>query len=165
MTAVRTALVVGGGIAGPVTAMALRRAGIEATVFEAYASGAEGIGGTLTIAPNGLDALRAVGAEAAVRAVGQPVTRTVVSDGRGRRIGELDSLHQDPGARGHLGDAADDAAGGADLPQARADARPRAAPSPRLERRRGMRQGPTPAFTSRTGRRCRRRSRASPGCA
>ncbi|MEU4698259.1 FAD-dependent oxidoreductase [Nonomuraea dietziae] len=96
MTAVRTALVVGGGIAGPVTAMALRRAGIEATVFEAYAGGAEGIGGTLTIAPNGLDALRAVGAEAAVRAVGQPVTRTVVSDGRGRRIGELDSLRDLP---------------------------------------------------------------------
>ncbi|MEV2266204.1 FAD-dependent oxidoreductase [Nonomuraea africana] len=92
MTTVRTALVIGGGIAGPVTAMALRRAGIEATVYEAYASSAEGIGGTLTIAPNGLDALRAVGAEAAVRAVGQPVTRTVITDGRGRRIGELPGL-------------------------------------------------------------------------
>ncbi|MET8339460.1 NAD(P)-binding protein, partial [Streptosporangium canum] len=36
MTAVKTALVIGGGIAGPVTALALRKAGIEATVYEAY---------------------------------------------------------------------------------------------------------------------------------
>ena len=92
MTKTRTALVIGGGIAGPVTAMALRRAGIEATVFEAYASGADGIGGTLTIAPNGLDALRIVGAETAVRAVGQPVAYTVMRDGAGRRMGELPGL-------------------------------------------------------------------------
>ena len=30
------ALVVGGGIAGPVAALALRKAGIDATVYEAY---------------------------------------------------------------------------------------------------------------------------------
>ncbi|NUS04045.1 MAG: NAD(P)-binding protein [Nonomuraea sp.] len=92
MTAVSTAMVVGGGIAGPVTAMALRRAGIEATLYEAYDSGAEGIGGTLTIAPNGLAALRLVGAEEAVRAVGQPIAHTVVRDGAGRRMGELAGL-------------------------------------------------------------------------
>lgn len=33
----RTALVIGGGVAGPVAAMALRKAGIEATVYEARA--------------------------------------------------------------------------------------------------------------------------------
>jgi 2-polyprenyl-6-methoxyphenol hydroxylase-like FAD-dependent oxidoreductase len=55
MTAVRTALVIGGG-AGPVTALALRRAGIAPTVYEAYATTADGIGGMLTVAPNGLDA-------------------------------------------------------------------------------------------------------------
>jgi hypothetical protein len=43
MTAARTALVIGGGIAGPVTALALRRAGIDATVHEAYASTADGV--------------------------------------------------------------------------------------------------------------------------
>jgi FAD-dependent urate hydroxylase len=36
MTNARTALVIGGGIAGPVVAMALRQAGIEATVAEAH---------------------------------------------------------------------------------------------------------------------------------
>lgn len=92
MTAVRTALVIGGGIAGPVTAMALRRAGIEATVYEAYAGSADGIGGTLTIAPNGLDALRIVGADTPVKAAGQPVAYTVITDGAGRRIGEFPGL-------------------------------------------------------------------------
>jgi 2-polyprenyl-6-methoxyphenol hydroxylase-like FAD-dependent oxidoreductase len=86
------ALVVGAGIAGPVTALALRKAGIEATVYEAYETTADGIGGTLTIAPNGLDALRIVGADEAVRAVGLPMDRTVMADGRGKRLGEVPGL-------------------------------------------------------------------------
>ena len=86
MTAARTALVIGGGIAGPVLAMALRKAGIEATVYEAYATTADGVGGTLTVAPNGLDALRIVGADRDVRAVGRPIDHTVMADGRGREL-------------------------------------------------------------------------------
>ncbi len=35
MTRTRAALLIGGGIAGPVAAMALRKAGIDATVYEA----------------------------------------------------------------------------------------------------------------------------------
>jgi 2-polyprenyl-6-methoxyphenol hydroxylase-like FAD-dependent oxidoreductase len=92
MTGVRSALVIGGGIAGPVAALALQQAGIEASVYEAYDANADGVGGMLTIAPNGLDALRIVGDDAAVRAVGLPMTRTVVSDGRGRRIGAFAGL-------------------------------------------------------------------------
>ncbi|MDJ0381002.1 NAD(P)/FAD-dependent oxidoreductase [Streptomyces sp. G-G2] len=70
----RSALVIGGGIAGPVAAMALRRAGIEATVHEAYDSTADGAGGGMTIAPNGQNALDAIGAGDIVRAIGTPVT-------------------------------------------------------------------------------------------
>ncbi|HEV7934343.1 MAG TPA: NAD(P)/FAD-dependent oxidoreductase [Actinomadura sp.] len=92
MTEIRTALVIGGGLAGPVTALALAKAGIEPTVYEAYGSTADGIGGTLTVAPNGLDALRIVGAEEAVRAIGQPMAHTVMADGRGRRMGEFSGL-------------------------------------------------------------------------
>ena len=33
MTAPRTALVIGAGIAGPATAMALQKAGIQATIY------------------------------------------------------------------------------------------------------------------------------------
>ena len=42
MTHTQTAIIIGGGIAGPVTAMALQRAGIEATVYEAYTTAADG---------------------------------------------------------------------------------------------------------------------------
>ncbi|MFK4247566.1 FAD-dependent monooxygenase [Micromonospora chokoriensis] len=88
MTTVRTAIVIGGGIAGPVTALALRRAGITATVYEAYpatASEAGGIGGTLALAPNGVAALRVVGADEAVTALATPIERTMMAVGR-RRI-------------------------------------------------------------------------------
>ncbi|WP_369182942.1 FAD-dependent oxidoreductase [Streptomyces sp. Y1] len=79
----RKALVIGGGIAGPVTALALRKAGIEAEVFEAYPTSADGIGGTFMIAPNGLAALAAVGLGAEVGAVGQLIHRMVLEDGKG----------------------------------------------------------------------------------
>jgi 2-polyprenyl-6-methoxyphenol hydroxylase-like FAD-dependent oxidoreductase len=52
------ALIIGGGIAGAVTAMALRKAGIESVVYEAYPSGADDIGAFLSLPGNGLDALR-----------------------------------------------------------------------------------------------------------
>ncbi|WP_430790424.1 FAD-dependent monooxygenase [Actinoplanes sp. G11-F43] len=87
MTAVRTALVVGGGVAGPVAAMALRKAGIEATLFEAYPTAADGVGVTLTLAPNGLAALGILGVDDVVRAIGQPMNTTVVTDGYGALIG------------------------------------------------------------------------------
>ena len=54
------ALVIGGGIAGPVVGMALQRVGIESTVFEANPVPADGLGSFLTVASNGLDALQAV---------------------------------------------------------------------------------------------------------
>ncbi len=59
-------LIIGGGIAGPVTALALRKAGFEAVVHEAYPTGADDIGAFLTIMHNGLDALRAIDAEQVV---------------------------------------------------------------------------------------------------
>src|ERR1700754_5034953 len=56
MELARTALVIGGGIAGPVAAVALRRAGIDATVYEAYAGPAQGGGGEMMVASNGVAA-------------------------------------------------------------------------------------------------------------
>jgi 2-polyprenyl-6-methoxyphenol hydroxylase-like FAD-dependent oxidoreductase len=79
MSKVRSALVIGGGIAGPVTATALRKAGIEATVYEAYPAPSEGIGGALALAPNGLAALGIIGADEAVRAASIPITHSVMS--------------------------------------------------------------------------------------
>jgi 2-polyprenyl-6-methoxyphenol hydroxylase-like FAD-dependent oxidoreductase len=70
MKHIRKAIVIGGGIAGPVTAMALQKAGIEATVYEAYASTADGVGGMLGLAPNGFDALAAI--DSTTRYAGSP---------------------------------------------------------------------------------------------
>jgi len=92
MTKVSTALVIGGGVAGPVMALALQKAGIVAAVYEAYSSTADTIGGMLTVAPNGLDALALVGADEAVRSVGQPMSSMIMADGRGRQIGEFPGL-------------------------------------------------------------------------
>jgi 2-polyprenyl-6-methoxyphenol hydroxylase-like FAD-dependent oxidoreductase len=82
MTRVRTAIVIGGGIAGPVTALALRRAGIEATVHEAYPGGADGVGGTIALAPNGLAALALAGVTVPST---QPISRQVMAVG-GKRV-------------------------------------------------------------------------------
>ncbi|MFI5586987.1 FAD-dependent monooxygenase [Amycolatopsis sp. NPDC051758] len=56
-------LVAGGGISGTVTAMALKLAGHDPVVFEAYLAGGDDIGAFLTIMHNGMDALRAIGAD------------------------------------------------------------------------------------------------------
>lgn len=80
MPAVRSALVIGGGIAGPVTATALRMAGVAADVYEARPpADPRGIGGSLALEPNGLAALRIVGADGQVRAAAIPITRSILS--------------------------------------------------------------------------------------
>lgn len=89
MSDVRTALVIGGGIAGPVAAMALQKAGIEATVYEAYAGSADGVGGMLGLAPNGIAALDVVGAGDMVRHIGQPVNSMVIQSWTGKRLAEF----------------------------------------------------------------------------
>lgn len=86
---VRTALVIGGGIAGPAAAMALQKAGIEATVYEAYAGTADGKGGGLSIAPNGMAALDVIGAGDVVRPLGMPMTGIVLQDWKGADLGEF----------------------------------------------------------------------------
>jgi FAD-dependent urate hydroxylase len=88
-THARTALVIGGGIAGPVAAMALRQAGIGATVYERHDNAADGIGGALTIAPNGLNALGVIGADGVVRDIGTPMIAMVLQSWTGKRLAEL----------------------------------------------------------------------------
>ena len=92
MANLRKALVVGGGVAGPVTAMALRKAGIDATVYEAYDGPAVDAGGSLMLAPNGQAALRIVGVDATLRAVGQPIQAQVFGHGTGKRFGRVPTL-------------------------------------------------------------------------
>ncbi|MEU1954502.1 FAD-dependent oxidoreductase [Nocardia rhamnosiphila] len=81
MSGTATALVIGGGIAGPVVATALHKAGIEARVYEAYPSPAYTIGSGLALAPNGVAALDVIGAGDAVRDIAVPIPRMALSVG------------------------------------------------------------------------------------
>ncbi|MHA6763577.1 FAD-dependent monooxygenase [Streptacidiphilus sp. PAMC 29251] len=101
MTDVRTALVIGGGIAGPVAAMALQRAGISARVYEAYeGNSAEGTGGMISLAPNGVNALAPIGLDDTVRAMGMPTSSIVLHSWNGKRLAEFGSLPGMPPSAG-----------------------------------------------------------------
>jgi FAD-dependent urate hydroxylase len=89
MRRAKKALIIGGGVAGPVTAMALQHAGMDSIVYEAYAGGADNAGAFLTFASNGLDALRAIDAHHLVLAEGFPTPRMEIHSGTGKRLGEV----------------------------------------------------------------------------
>lgn len=93
------ALVIGSGIAGMATAMALRHAGMEAAVYESRVSGADGEGAFLTIMANGLDALRAIDADGVVLGNSFASRDVHMRNGRNRRLGVLSIPAPDP-ARG-----------------------------------------------------------------
>jgi 2-polyprenyl-6-methoxyphenol hydroxylase-like FAD-dependent oxidoreductase len=56
------ALIAGAGIAGPATALALRKAGITPVIYEGCPEDTADVGAFVTIAANGQDALHAIDA-------------------------------------------------------------------------------------------------------
>lgn len=84
-----TALVVGGGVAGPVAAMALQRAGVNAVVFEGRPADADDGGAFLTLQINGMDALRAVDAYDVVSGLGFPTPLIHLHNHQGRLLGTV----------------------------------------------------------------------------
>ena len=82
-----TAVVAGGGICGPVTAMALQYAGIKSVVYDARDPHAAGAGSYLTVATNGLDALGAIDAAGPVIAASFPTPAIEMRSGTGRVLG------------------------------------------------------------------------------
>lgn len=89
MSRTKKALIAGGGVAGPVAAMALQRAGMESVVYEAYAGGADGAGAFLTLASNGLDALHTIDAHHFVLEKGFPTPRMEIQSGTGKYLGAV----------------------------------------------------------------------------
>jgi 2-polyprenyl-6-methoxyphenol hydroxylase-like FAD-dependent oxidoreductase len=69
--------------------MALQRAGIAATVYEAYPHGADSPGAFLTLAVNGLDALRILDLHRPVVGVGFSSRSIRFVSGTGKHLGEL----------------------------------------------------------------------------
>ena len=83
-------LIIGSGIAGTAAAMALQKAGIASVVYEAYPTSAEGIGSFLTLATNGIDALRTLDADRPAVAAGFATTAMVLWSGTGKRLGTIE---------------------------------------------------------------------------
>lgn len=84
----RTALIIGGGIAGPTTAMALQKAGIESVIYEAHPRGSDGVGVFLTLGSNGVDALRVLEADRGALAAGFATPSITLCTSTGRVLGE-----------------------------------------------------------------------------
>jgi len=84
----RKALIIGAGIAGPVAAILLKRAGFDAELFEAWPYSA-GIGGGLQIAPNGMRVLAEIGLADDMIASGSLSESFDFYSRSGRRIGSI----------------------------------------------------------------------------
>ena len=84
-------VIIGGGVAGPVTAMAMQKAGLDPVVYEARGHGADGVGAFLTLATNGLEALHLLDLDHQVTALGMGTRRMRIVSGTGKRLAEFDN--------------------------------------------------------------------------
>jgi FAD-dependent urate hydroxylase len=87
--AIGKVIIIGAGIAGPTAALALQKIGVEATIYEAYKTTAHSVGSFMNLATNGLDGLRTLGVQEAVKAAAVPTQRIVMWSGTGKRLGEV----------------------------------------------------------------------------
>lgn len=83
------AVVIGGGVAGSASAIALARIGADVTVYEAYEDPSGPVGSYVSLAVNGLRALDALGCLAQVQLAGFPVARQRMWSGRGKLLGDV----------------------------------------------------------------------------
>lgn len=84
----RKALIIGAGIAGPVAAILLRRAGIESAIYEAWPY-SKGIGGGLQIAPNGMHVMDEIGLATELISRGSIAESFDFYSQEGRRLGSI----------------------------------------------------------------------------
>jgi 2-polyprenyl-6-methoxyphenol hydroxylase-like FAD-dependent oxidoreductase len=82
--------IAGAGIGGLALALPLRRAGHPVTVFEARGRDELAEGAFLTLAPNGMNALRLIGADDEIAANGIATTAIEILDERGKRLAIMD---------------------------------------------------------------------------
>jgi 2-polyprenyl-6-methoxyphenol hydroxylase-like FAD-dependent oxidoreductase len=86
----RTALIVGGGVAGPALAIFLQRSGIRAEVFEARSAAEGDAGFFLNLGPNGGNVLKMLDISAQAEADSFPTLGMTFFNGRGRRLARID---------------------------------------------------------------------------
>jgi salicylate hydroxylase len=83
------AIVIGGGVAGSASAIALARIGADVTVYEAYEDPAGPVGSFVSLAVNGLRTLGALGCLEPVQRAGFDVARQRMWSGSGKVLGEV----------------------------------------------------------------------------
>lgn len=112
----RHILIIGAGIAGTALAIALRRAGYDAVVYEAMPEPRDDAGAFLNIAPNGLKALEALGLAGAIENLGFLNDRLVFQNQSARVLADV-AVGGVTMRRGELGRALREAAtaAGADI--------------------------------------------------
>jgi 2-polyprenyl-6-methoxyphenol hydroxylase-like FAD-dependent oxidoreductase len=88
------AIIIGAGVAGPVSAIFLQRAGIEAAVFEAWPH-STGIGGGLQIAPNGMHVLAEIGLADEMIRRGSVAEAFEIYSQSGTRLGSINKNMQE----------------------------------------------------------------------
>jgi 2-polyprenyl-6-methoxyphenol hydroxylase-like FAD-dependent oxidoreductase len=118
------AMVIGGGVAGAATALALRRAGVAVTVYEAHEDPAGAVGSFVSLATNGLRGLDILGCLPEVQEAGVDIPRQRMWSAGGHLLGDVprgrrrdDTLHSVTLMRSRLVAALRDAAldAGADI--------------------------------------------------
>jgi 2-polyprenyl-6-methoxyphenol hydroxylase-like FAD-dependent oxidoreductase len=80
-------LIIGCGVAGPVLAMFLERAGIEATIYEGRPAARDDAGAFLGLAPNARDVLQTLGIREQIEALGLPSPRIAFLNHKGKQLG------------------------------------------------------------------------------
>src|SRR5919198_4523009 len=82
--------IIGAGVAGLTLAIRLRQTGHSVRVFEAHDRKALQEGAFLTLAPNGINALRALGLAERISALGMPTVGFEILNASGRRLALID---------------------------------------------------------------------------
>jgi 2-polyprenyl-6-methoxyphenol hydroxylase-like FAD-dependent oxidoreductase len=80
-------LIIGCGVAGPVLAMFLKRAGIDAVIYEGRPTARDGVGAFLGLAPNARDVLQTLGIRDEIVSVGLPSPRIAFLNHKGKQLG------------------------------------------------------------------------------
>jgi FAD-dependent urate hydroxylase len=84
----KKALIIGGGIAGPVLGMFLKRIGLDPIVYEGRPEPDDEVGAFLNLAPNGLAVLDTLEVRDEVEEAGTPTTAIAFYNHRGKKLGE-----------------------------------------------------------------------------
>jgi 2-polyprenyl-6-methoxyphenol hydroxylase-like FAD-dependent oxidoreductase len=95
MTTPQKALIIGCGIAGPVVALFLQQAGIDAEIYESQPEGMDEAGAFLNLAPNGVNVLKALDIDHLLEKDGFHSVGMDFFNSDGRQLAQLESCDEE----------------------------------------------------------------------